>query len=453
MASRCLDPQDRTDFYKELETVGLWDAFVVPFESKTPEICFLTANVLSISMSLNTALLRQWMFQQEDNEREDTIIHKIANLLADRQRLFEMGEVSIVNTLFDILRLFIDTETAFDAGEKEALLRMIYYHPGPGIMQCLKVPFDAVPSFRGMTSGEMCEIEASLYGQTCDLLKYCVEAHSQRLRTFALRTNIFTSIFKILECRVSHVLLAGIRLLRTLIQRQDIFFDKLIINQQFIKPVVDILMRTGDRYNVLNSAAIELFECIRADKREKLKTHVISCFSNELKGIEYVSTFSQLLSPPPLPVHSPPREEMFDSADLLGTVFLPMNEEDYFNESDDEDSIHLTGAEELDSSSFKPKQSFFFEEDKNFQKSDASSSSSPPLPTLSPTKNLLSSFGEDAEGEKEKEKEEKDETEEEGMNGVREKEERAEEGNGAVDFAMQNGIHADVVMEVDGDID
>ena len=91
-----------TYFYRELEIVGMWEAFPVPFQSPNPEVCFLTfaflfsppplplppfspkinklihrSNILSIAMSMNTALLRQWMFQQGDQEREDTIIHKV----------------------------------------------------------------------------------------------------------------------------------------------------------------------------------------------------------------------------------------------------------------------------------------------------------------------------------------------------------------------------------------
>ena len=58
-------------------------------------------------------------------------------------------------------------------------------------------------------------------------------------------------------------------------------------------------------------------------KREKLRHHIASSFSGELKGIEYVGTFSQLLSPSPQLVEatSPPREEMFD-ADLLGSAYV-----------------------------------------------------------------------------------------------------------------------------------
>ena len=50
-----------------------------------------------------------------------------------------------------------------------------------------------------------------------------------------------------------------------------------------------------------------------------------------------------------------------------------MAEEDYFNESDEEDSIHLTDpTEDLDSSPFKPKQPFLFEEEEEEEEEDTS---------------------------------------------------------------------------------
>ena len=123
--------------------------------------------------------------------------------------------------------------------EKEDMFRVIY----PDTMNLLLKPFDEVNGFlffllvycySNFVFLEMCsflskqgflfvlssllidlicgqtdlsEIECSLLVHICDLLRFCLEAHDLRFRSFALSGQYLVSALSALKCRVNFVLI------------------------------------------------------------------------------------------------------------------------------------------------------------------------------------------------------------------------------------------------------
>ena len=62
--------------------------------------------------------------------------------------------------------------------------------------------------------------------------------------------------------------------MRKLIAPKDEFYNRYIIRGDLFKPVVEAFLSNGNRYNLLNSAMIEIFEFIRVVSRTySLKFH------------------------------------------------------------------------------------------------------------------------------------------------------------------------------------
>lgn len=56
---------------------------------------------------------------------------------------------------------------------------------------------------------------------------------------------------------------AALRFLRRVISLKDEFYYRFIKVEKLLKPVVDAFKTNGSRYNLLNSAIIDLFEFIK----------------------------------------------------------------------------------------------------------------------------------------------------------------------------------------------
>ncbi|XP_008694670.1 serine/threonine-protein phosphatase 4 regulatory subunit 3B-like [Ursus maritimus] len=88
--------------------------------------------------------------------------------------------------------------------------------------------------------------------------------------------------------------LCALRFMRRMIGLKDELYNCYIIKGNLFEPVVNALLGNGTRYNMLNSAVIELFEYIRVENIKSLVAHIVEKFYKTLESIEYVQTFKGL---------------------------------------------------------------------------------------------------------------------------------------------------------------
>ncbi|XP_043753395.1 serine/threonine-protein phosphatase 4 regulatory subunit 3-B-like [Cervus elaphus] len=88
--------------------------------------------------------------------------------------------------------------------------------------------------------------------------------------------------------------LCALRFMRRMIGLRDELLNRYIIKGNFFEPVVNALLKNGTRYNMLNSAIVELFDYIRMENIKSLVAHIVEKFYATLKSIEYVQTFKGL---------------------------------------------------------------------------------------------------------------------------------------------------------------
>ncbi|XP_035938288.2 serine/threonine-protein phosphatase 4 regulatory subunit 3B-like [Halichoerus grypus] len=88
--------------------------------------------------------------------------------------------------------------------------------------------------------------------------------------------------------------LSALRFMRRMIGLKDEFYNCYIIKGNLFEPVVNAFLDKGTRYNMLNSAVIELFEYIRVENIKSLVAHIVEKFYKTFESIEYVQTFKGL---------------------------------------------------------------------------------------------------------------------------------------------------------------
>lgn len=92
------------------------------------------------------------------------------------------------------------------------------------------------------------------------------------------------------------LVLCALRFMRKLIALKDEFYNRYIIKGNLFAPVVDAFVRNNGRYNLLDSAIIEMFEFIKLEDIKTLCTHVVENYGKCLDEICYVQTFKSLKS-------------------------------------------------------------------------------------------------------------------------------------------------------------
>ncbi|XP_058906599.1 protein PPP4R3C [Kogia breviceps] len=135
---------------------------------------------------------------------------------------------------------------------------------------------------------------AQLLALILDLLTFCVQHHTYYIKTYILRKDLLRRVLILMNSKHTFLVLCALRFMRRMIGLKDELYNFYIIEGKLFKPVVKALLDNGTRYNMLNSAIIELFRYIRVENIKSLVAHIVEEFYETLESIEYVQTFKEL---------------------------------------------------------------------------------------------------------------------------------------------------------------
>ncbi len=210
--------------------------------------------------------------------------------------------------------------------------------------------------------------DVSLHSHLVEILTFFVRQHSLRSRHFVLSENLSARVAQLLTVPQKPLKLTALKFFRNCISLQDQFYAGQVTSYNTFDLILDIVIETMPRDNLLNSACLELFEFI---KRENIKTiieYVVKEHREKLEGITYVDTFQNLiLRFEQMQGYNPDMEQTLFSQDedvapngrnhvngtsRWGQELRDMDpaEEEYFNTSDDDEedrTEEMTNEERL----------------------------------------------------------------------------------------------------------
>ena len=201
--------------------------------------------------------------------------------------------------------------------------------------------------------------EVSLHSHLVEILTFFVRQHSLRSRDFVLRNKLHPRVAQLLTVPQKPLKLTALKFFRTCVSLQDQFYTQEIVKGNAFELILNIVIETMPRDNLLNSACLELFEFVYREKIMAALFHIVEIHRDKIKNIDYVDTFQNIVlryeqqvsesntdldttlfsqdeDTPPL---EPPMARAYvnGAQRWQGLSEMDSNEEEYFNTSDDED--------------------------------------------------------------------------------------------------------------------
>jgi protein phosphatase 4 regulatory subunit 3 len=137
---------------------------------------------------------------------------------------------------------------------------------------------------------------------------------------------------------------------------QEEFFIKQVVEKKVLGPVLDVLIATMPRDNLLSSGALDLFEFIKKENVKDLVKHLVVNHREKLLSLSYMPTFRELLLRyDQTNGYTTDIDYFLDNDEDVGGRRLPSNarmmehiavdpsEEDYWNTSDPEEEDEQNG--------------------------------------------------------------------------------------------------------------
>uniref|UniRef100_T1IHY7 Uncharacterized protein n=1 Tax=Strigamia maritima TaxID=126957 RepID=T1IHY7_STRMM len=265
------EPVEKEFFFRTISSrFGILEALEVTLRADDPTTQSASIDILSYIVEFNSSIVRNYILQQQ--RKKELLINVVI------KRMFFDGAVEM-----DILRHLIYPKHM--GMEKEDFLNLFYKDS----VHVLLAPLLAYTSDADYRIVELLSL-------VLKLLVFCVRHHDFHMKKYMIIINedVLRKVLVLMESKHKFLVLDALRFMRRLIQSKDEFYYNYIIEGNLFRPVIDAFTRNNGRYNLLDSAIIEMFEFIRCENIRLLGTHLMENFSKVFDKVDYVQTFREL---------------------------------------------------------------------------------------------------------------------------------------------------------------
>ncbi|XP_068249612.1 serine/threonine-protein phosphatase 4 regulatory subunit 3 isoform X2 [Palaemon carinicauda] len=293
--SQTLQPTSREQFFKvsvyilqTLSSLGVLSALEITLGLDDAVIKSASIDILSFIVEFSPSMVREYMMQQQLKTEEEQYL---LNIIIEQMVVDSDPEMGGAVQLMGILRILIDPENMMAAvtkSERADFLTFFYKHS----MHYLVAPL--LSNTVGDEVGREDYPSAQLLALILELLAFCVEHHTYYIKNYIVQRDLLKRILVLMKSKHTFLVLSALRFMRKIIGLRDDFYNRHIVNSNLFAPVVDAFVRNNGRYNLLDSAIIEMFEYIKVEDIKSLWMSVVEKFGEVLSRVDYVQTFNAL---------------------------------------------------------------------------------------------------------------------------------------------------------------
>uniref|UniRef100_A0A669DZZ5 Serine/threonine-protein phosphatase 4 regulatory subunit 3 n=1 Tax=Oreochromis niloticus TaxID=8128 RepID=A0A669DZZ5_ORENI len=315
--SQTLQPQNRDAFFKTLANLGILPALEIVMGMDDLQVRAAATDIFSYLVEFSPSMVREFVMQEPQQTDDDVLL---INVVIKQMICDSDPELGGAVQLMGLLRTLIDPENMLastNKTEKTEFLSFFYKY----CMHVLTAPLLANTAHDKNSKGLytwclacICKCTwtvlhvltrfvficvdnfqtAQLLALILELLTFCVEHHTYHIKTYIMNKDLLRRVLVLMNSKHTFLALCALRFMRRIIGLKDEYYNRYIIKGNLFEPVINALLDNGTRYNLLNSAIIELFEFIKVEDIKSLIAHIVDNFYKALESIEYVQTFKGL---------------------------------------------------------------------------------------------------------------------------------------------------------------
>ncbi|KAM8896572.1 serine/threonine-protein phosphatase 4 regulatory subunit 3-like [Lycaon pictus] len=300
--SQTLHPPRKDELFKTLTELGVLPVLKVVMSMEDVQIRSAATDIFTYLVEYSPSMIREFIVEEAQQSEDGNLF---INLVIEQMICDNDPELGGAVHLMGLLRVLLDPEnmlTTSNKCERSEFLNFFYKH-------CIHIfiaPLFAATAERiheeDNTAGSDQNNRnclnnyqtAQLLSLILELLTFCVEHHTYYIKNYILSKDLLRRVLILMNSKHTFLILCALRFMRRMIDLKDELYNSYIIKGNLFEPVVSAFLDNGTRYNMLNSAVIELFEYIRVENIKSLVAHIVENFYEILESIEYVQTFKGL---------------------------------------------------------------------------------------------------------------------------------------------------------------
>ncbi|KAK5879976.1 hypothetical protein CesoFtcFv8_023046 [Champsocephalus esox] len=285
--SQTLQPQNRDAFFKTLSNMGILPALEVILGMDDVQVRGAATDIFSYLVEYNPSMVREFVMQESQQNDDDILL---INLIIEHMICDTDPELGGAVQLMGLLRTLVDPENMLATAnktEKTEFLSFFYKH----CMHVLSAPLLANTTEEKPSKDDF--QTSQLLALILELLTFCVEHHTYHIKNYIINKDILRRVLVLTASQHAFLALCALRFMRRIIGLKDEFYNRYIMRNFLFEPVIKAFLNNGSRYNLMNSAIIEMFEYVRVDVKS-LTAHIVENYWKALEDVNYVQTFKGL---------------------------------------------------------------------------------------------------------------------------------------------------------------
>lgn len=327
--SKSLQLVQQMRLFRDLVNEGIFDVITDALQSQDKRLVLTGTDILILFLNQDPTLLRMYVIRQEGNG--------LLGLLV-KGMITDFGEDMNCQFL-EILRSLLDSYTS-SGSQRDTSIEIFYEKHLDQLIQVIALSCPGKSSHSTEKDGNQKVVKPEILSNICELLCFCVHHHPYRIKCNFLFNNVIEKVLFLTRRREKYLVVAAVRFVRAIISRHDEQLLLHIVKNNLLKPIVDTFVGNGNRYNLLNSAILELFEYIRKENLKTLIGYLVDSFWDQLVKFNHLASIHAF---------KVKYEQCRENGEARGTInavdprkriderALEKEEEDYFNEDSDEE--------------------------------------------------------------------------------------------------------------------
>ncbi|XP_071703408.1 uncharacterized protein [Rutidosis leptorrhynchoides] len=336
--SKSLQVVQQLRLFRDLVTEGIFNVIADILKSQDNKLILIGTDILMLFVSQDPSLLRSYVSRQEGVSLFGLLVK---GMLKDFEDDMHCQFLEIIRSLLD---------TYAPAGQRDAIVDIFYERHLEELLDVITSscpscdPAQAVHELTRSNGSYKKEIGAKpeILLNIYDLLCFCVLQHPTRIKSKFLLSGVMDKALSLTRRKENFLVVAAIRFFRTLISLKDEQLMSHIVKNNLFKPIINVFVSNGNRYNLLNSAVLELFEFIRKESLKILLKYLIETFWVQLVKFDSLPSIQSLKVRYEQVMEQATNQTgpyALNTRKRVDERALEKEEEDYFNEdSDEEDS-------------------------------------------------------------------------------------------------------------------
>ncbi|KAL4312578.1 hypothetical protein GQ457_01G030080 [Hibiscus cannabinus] len=334
--SKSLQMVQQLQLFRDLINEGIFDIIADALQHQDKKLVLTGTDILILFLNQDPNLLRSYVVRPEGISLLGLLVKGMITDFGDDMHC----------QFLEILRSLLDSFAL--SGAQRDMIIDIFYEKHLG--QLVEVIILSCPDEAGQSTSNLASSAERVESQNttkpeillniCELLCFCVVHHPYRIKCNFLLNNVIDKVLLLTRRREKYLVVAAVRFVRTILSRRDEHLINHFVKKNLLKPVVDAFVANGNRYNVLNSAVLELFEYIRKENLKLLVKYIVDSFWDQLVKFENLASIHSLKVKYEQCLENcgtKTNVNVLDSRKRIDERALEKEEEDYFNEDSDEE--------------------------------------------------------------------------------------------------------------------